>query len=144
MKKLHDLLYVTGQINLDDIDAMAAAGFKTIINNRPDNEEPGQLSQQDASERAKSNGINYVYLPMANGQPMPLSLVDDFTKIIDNTDDKILAHCRSGMRSTFIWALGQVGNNSLSVDDVIEAAQGADIPLANYRAVLESAKNTHT
>ena len=74
MKKLYNSLFVSAQISLEDIEAIADAGIKTIINNRPDNEEPGQLTQQQASERAEALGINYVYLPMANGQPMPLSL----------------------------------------------------------------------
>lgn len=138
MKKLHESLYVAGQISADDIVALAEAGVKTIINNRPDNEEPGQLSQQKANEVATQHGINYIYLPMANGQPMSPSLIDDFKSILDNTKEPVLAHCRSGMRSTFIWALGQVASGAMSVDEVIEAAQNANIPLANYRSVLES------
>ena len=144
MKKLYNSLFVSAQISLEDIEAIADAGIKTIINNRPDNEEPGQLTQQQASERAEALGINYVYLPMANGQPMPLSLVDDFKKVLDSTQDPVLAHCRSGMRSSIIWGLGQIASKSLSVDEVIEAAQGANIPLANFRHVLESATDSTT
>lgn len=139
MKKLHDSLFVAGQISADDIAALADAGIKTIINNRPDNEEPGQLLQARASDLAKQHGIDYVYLPMANGQPMSPTLVRDFKQVLDNTQEPVLAHCRSGMRSTFIWALGQVADGSLSVDQVIESAQNANIPLANYRTVLDSA-----
>ena len=139
MKKLHNSLFVMGQISLEDIDNLAEAGVKTIINNRPDNEEPGQLLHQQASERAAQKGINYVYLPMQSGQPMPATLINDFKEVINNTNEPILAHCRSGMRSSFIWALGQVTDGSMTVDEVIHAAQSANIPLANYRAVLESA-----
>lgn len=142
MNKLHNSLFVAGQISLDDIDSLVQAGIKTIINNRPDNEEPGQLSQQQANERAAQHGINYVYLPMANGQPMSPTLIDDFKTVLDNTNEPILAHCRSGMRSAFIWALGQVADGSMTVDQVIQAAQNANIPLANYRAVLQSAVNS--
>ncbi|MBX2847132.1 MAG: TIGR01244 family phosphatase [Acidiferrobacterales bacterium] len=142
MKKLHQALFVTGQISLKDIDALADAGIKTIINNRPDHEEAGQLTQAQAKEKATQLGIDYVYLPMANGQAMAENLISEFKAVLDKTSEPVLAHCRSGMRSTFIWALGQVGAGAMSVDEVIEAAQSADIPLANYRSVLESAVET--
>lgn len=139
MQKLHKDLFVAGQIHANDFADFAEAGIKTIINNRPDNEQAGQLTQSQASELAAQHGIAYFYLPMANGQPMPPNLINDFKQILDNTDEPVLAHCRSGMRSSFIWALGQVANGALSVDEVIQAASNANIPLANYRAVLESA-----
>lgn len=140
MKHLHNKIYVAGQISTDDFPALQAAGIKTIINNRPDNEEPGQISAAQASELAQENGIAYHYLPMANGQPMGETLIADFKAVVDNTDEPILAHCRSGMRSSFIWALGQIAADNVSVDEAIDAAQGAGIPLANQRAILESVK----
>ena len=140
MKQLFDNIYVAGQINPADFAAIAESGIKVIINNRPDNEEPGQLSAQAAQALAAEHGMQYHYLPMANGQPMPESLVADFKAIIDQTNEPILTHCRSGMRSSFIWALGQIPEGNVSVDEAIEAAQSAGIPLANARAILESVK----
>ena len=76
----------------------------------------------------------------ANGQPLPENLVEDFKSIVNATDEPILTHCRSGMRSSFIWALGQIADGKVSVDQAVESAQNAGIPLANARAVLESVK----
>ena len=87
---------------------------------------------------AQENGITYHYLPMANGQPLPENLVSDFKAIVDDNDAPILTHCRSGMRSSFLWALGQIPAGSISADQAIEAAHNAGIPLGNARAVLES------
>jgi len=140
MKLLFDNIYVAGQINSSDFANIAESGIKVIINNRPDNEEPGQLSAQQAQALAQEHGMQYHYLPMANGQPMPETLVADFKAILDSTNEPILTHCRSGMRSSFIWALGQIPEGKVSVDEAIQAAQNADIPLANARAVLESVK----
>ena len=142
MQNLHNSLFVAGQITEDLIPSLAESGIKTIINNRPDNEEPGQPNHEVIKKSASAHGIEYFYLPMINGQPMPETIVSDFKAILDNNESPILAHCRSGMRSTFIWALGQVGDGSLSVDEVIQAATQANIPLANYRSVLESAVST--
>lgn len=138
MKQLHKHLYVAGQITELDFETLKSAGIKTIINNRPDDEEPGQFRSADAATLAKKNGIDYHYLPMVNGQPMPATLVEDFKTIIESSDEGILAHCRSGMRSSFIWALGQIPDGNISVDEAIEKAQAAGIPLGNARSVLES------
>lgn len=138
MKQLYQSLYVQGQISEQDFSDISAKGIKTIINNRPDNEEPGQPSHEEIAAIAAKQGIDYVYLPMVNGQPLPPSLVNDFKTVLDNTNDPVLVHCRSGMRSSFIWALGQIESGQLSPDEVIDAAQNANIPLANYRTVLES------
>jgi len=140
MKKLFNNIFVAGQINASDFPTMVEAGVKVIINNRPDNEEAGQLSSTEAEHLAKQHGIAYHYLPMANGQPLPENLVSDFKSIIDATDEPILTHCRSGMRSSFIWALGQVENGNISVDQAVNSAQNAGIPLANARSALESVK----
>jgi len=138
MKLLHDNIYVAGQLSLKDIEDAAEAGVSTIINNRPDNEEAGQLGHQEAAQLAEKLGIDYHFLPMVNGQPLPPTLVDDFKNAIDNSNGPVLAHCRSGMRSSFIWALGQISAGSISPDLAIEAGNNAGIPLHNARAVLES------
>ena len=140
MKHLHDNIYVGGQITEDDFKKFKTAGITVIINNRPDAEEANQLNSEDAAHHAKKLGIDYHYLPMANGQPLPANLVEDFKAVIENTDGGVLAHCRSGMRSSFIWALGQIKDGNIGVDEAIEKAQSAGIPLANARAVLESIK----
>ena len=141
MKNLYENLFVAGQLQSNDFAELAAAGIKVIINNRPDNEEPGQLDHEAAAELASENNISYHYLPMANGQPLPPSLVADFKAVLDNSDDKILAHCRSGMRSSFLWALGQIADGNVTVDQAITAAAAAGIPLHNARTALEGAKN---
>lgn len=138
MKKLHHNIYVSGQINAGDFQTMSEAGIKTIINNRPDDEEPGQFSSNQAAELALEYGITYHYLPMANGQPLPPGLVEDFKTVLDSTDEPVLTHCRSGMRSSFLWALGQIPAGKITVEEAINAAQSAGIPLGNARAVLES------
>lgn len=141
MKQLYKNIFVGGQIVASDFAAMAKVGIKVIINNRPDGEEPGQFSAEQAKALASEHGIEYHYLPMANGQPLPATLVDDFKAVVNGTDEPILAHCRSGMRSSFLWALGQIPDGTISVDQAIEAAQAAGIPLGNARGALESVQN---
>jgi len=123
---------------LDDLDDFVKAGITTIINNRPDHEEAGQLTAEEARTAAQALGIEYHYLPMINGQPLSDTLVSDFKDALENSDGPVLAHCRSGMRSSFLWALGQIPTGSVTVEQAIDAAQAVGIPLGNARQALES------
>ena len=138
MKKVNDQFYLAGQINISDLTAIQAAGIKTIINNRPDHEEPDQPSAAQIANAAQQHGIAYHHLPMANNQPLPPTLVTDFKTVLANTNDPVLAHCRSGMRSSLIWALGAIADNTISVDQAIAAVQAVGIPLGNARGILEA------
>ena len=140
MKHLHKNVYVSGQITDGDFEMIKAAGIKTIINNRPDAEEAQQLSSIEAKKLAQEHDIDYHYLPMSNGQPLPENLVSEFKAVIENANGNVLVHCKSGMRSSFIWALGQIPVGEISVDDAINKAQSAGIPLSNARSVLETVK----
>lgn len=138
MKKLHKNISVAGQIRAEDMPTLYEQGIRIIINNRPDNEEPGQATAAEVQSAAEAHGMTYHYLPMANGQPMQEGLVETFRDIVRATEDPVLVHCRSGMRSSFIWALGAIAAGELSVDSAIEKANAAGIPLNNARAVLET------
>lgn len=138
MKHLRDNLYVAGQLQPDDLQNLADSGIKTIINNRPDGEESGQMDHSQAQQLATTHGIAYHYLPMANGQPLPPNLVAEFKAVLEATAEPVLAHCRSGMRSTLLWAIGQILAGNVTPDQAIEAGQSAGIPLANARTMLEN------
>ena len=105
--RINDLLSVAGQISKDDIAALAKAGFATIINNRPDNEEPGQLDHHDAQAEAKKRGLDYYYLPVVTGN-ITRNQIAEFDKLLLRSPQPVLAHCRSGTRCYLLWAAGRV------------------------------------
>jgi sulfide:quinone oxidoreductase len=57
-------LSVAGRLDRADIDALAAAGVRTIINNRPDGEDAGQLPAAEARCIAGAHGIAYHHIPI--------------------------------------------------------------------------------
>lgn len=137
MKALNDKLWVAGQLQTSDFHTAAEMGIAAIINNRPDNEESNQLSHEVAKVLAENLGMTYHYLPMANRQPFPPTLIADFKKVLDETEGQVLAHCRSGTRSSFIWALGQLQAGNITPDQAIESAANAGVNLSNFRQVFE-------
>jgi uncharacterized protein (TIGR01244 family) len=105
--RINDFLSVAGQISKDDVAALAKAGFASIINNRPDNEEPGQLDHRTAEAEAKKQGLDYGYLPIVTGN-ITRSQVAEFDKLLLRSPKPVLAHCRSGTRCYLMWAAGRV------------------------------------
>lgn len=135
-RKLDDRVYVAPQITEEEIAAIAAAGFRTIMNNRPDGEEPGQLTAARAAEVAKSHGLDYVHVPV-NAQTMGPDVADRFEEVVQNHPGPILAHCRSGARCTQLWSLSQAKAGILSVDDILARASAAGYDLSGMRPLLE-------
>lgn len=95
------------QISPQDMAAIAAHGFHTVINNRPDGEGgPDQPTSQAMAQAAHAGGLAYHYLPVISGQITP-EQVADFAALVNAAPGPVLAFCRSGARSTNIWHMGQ-------------------------------------
>lgn len=97
-------LTAAGGLSADNIEALAASGVKTIINNRPDNEDPGQLPADEARQLCAAHGIAYHHIPFV-AATLTRDHVDAFEKVLASGAYPMVAHCRSGTRSTMIWAL---------------------------------------
>ena len=126
--KINDQISVAAQISLADLAAFKAAGYTTVMNNRPDNEEPGQLDHATVEAEAKKQGLNYVYLPIVSSA-ISRKDVHDFQNALLREGKPVLAHCRSGTRCYLMYALTRVLNDGVSpLALVAEAAsKGYDI-----------------
>jgi uncharacterized protein (TIGR01244 family) len=100
-------LTATGALTADHIEALAASGVKTIINNRPDDEDPGQFPAGEARRLAEAHGMTYIHIPMT-AATLHSGDVDAMEQAVKNSPQPIVAHCRSGTRTTLLWALGRV------------------------------------
>ena len=67
-REISDNYSVSGQILPEDIAAVKSAGFKSIICNRPDNEQPGQPSADSVKKAAEAAGLEFRYIPVISGQ----------------------------------------------------------------------------
>jgi uncharacterized protein (TIGR01244 family) len=121
-------LSVSGQISKADIAEIAKAGFATIVNNRPDHEEPGQFSAAEAEGEAKKQGLAYHHQPIVTGAISRAQVVE-FQKLLLRGPTPVLAHCRSGTRCYLMWAASRAlfdGESPLKL--VAEAAiKGYDL-----------------
>jgi uncharacterized protein (TIGR01244 family) len=97
---------VSGQIQPEDIAAIKEAGFKSVICNRPDNEQPGQPSSGSIKGAAEAAGLGFRYIPVISGQ-ITMDNVENQAHALDELEGPIFAFCRSGARSTNLYAIIQ-------------------------------------
>ncbi|MCK5873369.1 MAG: TIGR01244 family phosphatase [Alcanivoracaceae bacterium] len=109
--KLSSTLTVAPQIRPDDLEAIAAAGYKTVINNRPDGEEMGQPRAATMAAKAASLGMQYFHQPVVGGAISDQD-IEDFEQLVANAEKPVFAYCRTGTRCTVLWALSEAGKQS--------------------------------
>lgn len=127
IRPLTDTLSVSPQITPSDLAELAAKGFRTVINNRPDGEEPGQPASAVMAQAAAAAGLEYRYIPVVPGQ-LQDALVDGFAEALTDLPGPTLAYCRTGTRSTTLWALQAARRQP--ADAVLARARGAGYDLS--------------
>ena len=133
-RKLDETISVAGQVEPADIAEAARQGFTFIINNRPDGEAPGQPASTEMETAARAAGLGYAAIPITHAG-FSEDQVAAMGQALGEAPGPVLAFCRSGTRSTFVWALAR----ARAGDDPIELANkaaAAGYDLGPIRALL--------
>lgn len=99
------LLSTAPQASPEDMAQVAAAGFVSVMNNRPDFE--GGLDQptaQAVGAAARAQGLVFYDLPFSGADLSP-ALAQDFARLVNEAPKPILVYCRSGTRSTMVFRM---------------------------------------
>ncbi|TQS72819.1 TIGR01244 family phosphatase [Rhodobacteraceae bacterium] len=120
IRPLSPTFSVAPQIEADELRAVAQLGFKTLIINRPDEEVDADHAQGVIAKSAKDAGLSVHYLPFFPGH-MTQDLVEGFEETLRSAEEPVLAYCRSGTRSSHLWAMAQAGAG-VEIDAIVEAA----------------------
>ena len=139
--QLDEQTAIAGQLQPADLAQAAAAGIKLIINNRPDGESWGQPKAKDLAAKAAQLGIAYADLPFSAPPAIAPAQVAEFARLLGETEGGVLAFCRSGMRSSVIWAAARVAQGAPASDVLAKAAKaGYDLrPAAQFIEQLANA-----
>lgn len=119
---------VAPQLAPQDMAAVAALGFRRVINNRPDQEAPGQPTGAQMQAAALAAGMDYVAIPVVGG-PSPAQVLEN-QAATDSAPGPVLAFCRSGTRSIITWSLGQLQAGTRSRDDLVKLGEAAGYDLS--------------
>ena len=86
-----------------DLDEVVRRGFRMVVNNRPDGEEPGQPASAELEAAAGRLGLAYRHIPVATSGPTEREAAD-FAAACGAARGPVLAFCRTGARSTKAWS----------------------------------------
>jgi uncharacterized protein (TIGR01244 family) len=134
-RKLTDTFFAAPQISLSDVADAKAAGISLIINNRPEDESADQTSGAEIADAAEAAGIAYVAIPVTHAGFAEWQ-VTAMADAIENADGKILAYCRSGTRSTLLWALARAAKGDHPAV-LSEQAADAGYDLSSVEAMMD-------
>jgi uncharacterized protein (TIGR01244 family) len=127
-RKVTENFWVAPQLFEEDVAAAAEAGFRSLVNNRPDGEEPGQPTGAQVQQWARANGLDYVALPVS-GQ-ITRELVEGMGDAVAAAKKPCLAYCRSGMRSISLWAMAEALAGRRVREDLLERGTAAGYDLS--------------
>ena len=125
---------VAPQLVEADFAEIAARGFRSVVNNRPDGEAPDQLANAQAAAAAHRHGLTFRYQPVKNASATDDDVVSTFARLVDELPGPILFYCRTGTRCTILWT--QVAAPRLGVDAALSIAQDAGYELDVLRDTL--------
>lgn len=129
--ELEEGVLVSGQIAPQDVAEAARRGIVSIINNRPDGEAPDQPEGAEIEAAARAAGLAYAHIPVAGGfsEDQVAAMAEALAK------GPALAFCKSGTRSTYLWALARAGGGA-DGETLIAAARAAGYDLGPLRPYL--------
>lgn len=132
LKRINDHVSVSGQIQPEDVKTLKDLGFTAIVNNRPDGEAPDQPAGAEIEAAASDAGLAYHAIPLGRDGVNP-EMVAQTKAVLEGSDGKVFCFCRSGTRSTTLWALSQAGDAPASQIIAQAAEAGYDMShLAGY------------
>lgn len=126
LRQITEDFTVSPQIDCADLPAIAAAGFRAILCNRPDGEEPGQCTYHDIVAAAEAAGLQVRAVPIVSGRASPEDRAA-FRAALAELPKPILAYCRTGTRSTMLWTMTSHGARSSAEILRLTAAAGYDM-----------------
>jgi uncharacterized protein (TIGR01244 family) len=133
VRRINDHVSVAPQISPEDLPTLKAMGFTTVVNNRPDGETSGQPSDATMRQAAEALGLDYHFIPLGRDGVGP-ELIAQTRTALEGSAGPVLCYCRSGTRSTTLWALSQAGE--MPADEIVGLAAGAGYDMSHLLGYL--------
>jgi len=134
-RKLTDSVYASPQITLADIAEAKVRGFSMIVNNRPEDESDDQTPGDAIEAAAREAGLDYIAIPVTHSGFSEWQ-VDAMAEALGRSTGPVLAYCRSGTRSTLLWALAEAGRGG-NPETLAAQAGGAGYDISSVRPLVD-------
>lgn len=134
-RKISDTVFASPQIGTAEVAEAAAQGITLIINNRPEGESDDQTAGGEIEAAAKEAGLDYIAIPVTHAG-FSEAQVKAMAEALARSDGPVLAYCRSGTRSTLLWALAEASRGGNPNAIAAQAAQ-AGYDITPVRALVD-------
>jgi uncharacterized protein (TIGR01244 family) len=134
-RKLTEDFWASPQIEIEDVAEAKARGFVMIVNNRPEGEAEDQVPGHEIESAARVAGLGYRAIPITHAG-FSEDQVRGMVSVLEEAGGPILAYCRSGTRSTLLWALAQAARGR-DPDTIASEAAGAGYEVAPVRSLID-------
>lgn len=134
-RKLSDHVLASPQIAVADVAEAAAQGVTLIVNNRPEDESEDQTAGAEIAAAAKAAGLGYVAIPVTHAG-FSEGQVKAMAEALADAEGPVLAYCRSGTRSTLLWALAEASRGT-DPDELSRQAAQAGYDIGPVRALCD-------
>lgn len=134
-RQITDHIFASPQIGLAEVAEARAQGIALIINNRPEDESDDQTPGAEIEAASRAAGIDYVAIPVTHSGFSEWQ-VKAMAKAIAEAQGPVLAYCRSGTRSTLLWALAEASRGQ-NPDVIAASAAGAGYDITPVRALVD-------
>ncbi len=139
LKQISPFFTAATQLTPADVETAASAGFKAIINNRPDGEDEDQPASAEIEAAAAASGLEYHHIPVTGGQIADAD-IERFTEAMSETTGPVLGFCRTGTRSAMVWALSEARHTD--AEALISGAGAAGYDLSGLKPRLEARRQS--
>jgi uncharacterized protein (TIGR01244 family) len=134
-RKITDLFLASPQIAMSDLPEAIRLGVTLVINNRPEGESEDQTPGADMEAAVRAAGMDYVAIPVTHaGFSAPQ--VEAMAAALEGARGPVLAYCRSGTRSTLLWALARASQGE-APDAIAEQAARGGYDISSVRAIVD-------
>lgn len=134
-RRLSDRMLASPQITIDDIAAAQAEGVALIVNNRPEGEAGDQTPGAEIEAAARAAGLNYRAIPIGHSG-FSRAQIEAMAEALERADGPVLGYCRSGTRSTLLWALAQASRGK-DPETLSAAAERVGYDLTPVRPAMD-------
>ncbi|TCP63169.1 uncharacterized protein (TIGR01244 family) [Rhodovulum bhavnagarense] len=118
------------QPSADDLANLAAAGFRTVICNRPDEEVPPGERAADMAAAARAAGLHFATVFVPHG-PITDDILAAQVDALTTLPGPHFAYCAAGVRASVIWAFASAGR--MPTDEIMATLAQAGLRMPGLR-----------
>lgn len=134
-RKITDQFLASPQIAVSDLPLAVQLGVTLVINNRPEGEADDQTPGADMEAAVRAAGLEYCAIPITHAG-FSAAQVEAMKAALEGAQGPVLAYCRSGTRSTLLWALAQASRGE-DPDAIAEQAARGGYDITPVRAIVD-------